>query len=452
VTTLEQGAFSRAALEHFVLPASVESIANFCFLDCDQLYRIAIPESSALVSIGALIIRHTHIDEFMIPAGVKAIAGAAFAHCPLQSIRIAPGNSAFLLKGDFLIEKQTGRLIEWFGLLPALILPPMIRAIASSAFDGSPLRSLTIVDSVVDINPDAFAGLDLDVLVLPASCEMMGFHFAKCTVRSVLVSGEGPLHVKEQLLLWDQQLVRHLGKGKLLEIPADITSLGRGCFFEDTHTCQVNFPAKSALREICEVAFRFSSVEHVVIPETVKIIKRAAFTQCTSLVAVEFRSPAELVTIEDMAFSGAGLLSVCIPQSVTLIGEAAFAHSKSLSSIAWEGDPQVRVFSTRMFTRAALIAVTIPRSVEVIGDSCFCDCFRLNQVEFARDGHLRRIGAHAFENIRARIMEVPSTVDVIGDAGIVCTVIVADETDVELVQWAAARVSNLKLSFTRAGG
>jgi hypothetical protein len=191
VTSFGASAFSRSVLQYFDLPISVQSISHFCFLDCECLSEFNVPESSSLQSIGTLVFRHSQINHFMIPSNVEKIAGAAFSRCGLKSVSIASNNSSFILKNDFLIHKDSFCLIEWFGESSALILPPDIRRIASSAFDGMELRDLTLNEGLLEIDHDAFAGLNLDVLVLSGTCEVDGFHFAKCAVRSVVTPNHG---------------------------------------------------------------------------------------------------------------------------------------------------------------------------------------------------------------------------------------------------------------------
>jgi hypothetical protein len=448
---LKQSAFTRCPFVYFELPASVERIESYCFLDCDHLCEMTVPESSALTSIGTLILRHTKVERFTIPAAVRSIAGGAFAHCPLQSICVAPTNPVFVLKDDLLIHTPSQSLIEYFGSSESLSLPPELRDIAASAFDGIPLRSLTLNEGLASVNPHALAGLSLDTLTLPGSCPVRGFPFAKCTVRNVVIDPVGALRVVDGLLLTEGCLVRCLSTAAAIAIPGDVAALGPGCFFEHRDVREVTFTSGVGVVEICELAFYFARIRHIVIPRTVRTIGRAAFARCSALDDAEFELPAQIASIGEKAFYEATLRAITIPRSVIEIADAAFAFCDALATVAWEDGTRISTLPQKAFFRAGLTTVTIPPSVGTVGERCFGDCFRLRSVVLHEGESLATIGAHAFANCRVKAIEVPSTVREIGEAAIDCKVIVNDESDNELRSWAEAHKNNLKLPFVRVG-
>jgi hypothetical protein len=245
------------------------------------------------------------------------------------------------------------------------------------------LHWLTLNEGLVAIDRDSFAGLTLEVLALSGTCAIVGFHFAKCKIRSLFTPRNGPQVSRGDVLMEGRRLVRWLGIGEMAMIPGDVESLGAGCFVEDSIVREVAFSDESGLIEICEAAFQLSQIERITIPKSVCIIEKAAFTRCTALVEVRFELPASLKRIGELAFLGAALHSVVIPQSVEVMGDRAFASCGKLGEVVFEGDSQMRVLGARAFTRSRLKEITIPASVEVIGDQCFYECFWLAKVEFS---------------------------------------------------------------------
>ena len=72
-------------------------------------------------------------------------------------------------------------------------------------------------------------------------------------------------------------------------------------------------------------AFSFSSVSHVVIPNTVKTIDTCAFNMDLCLSRVDI--PNSVTHIGDYAFSSTSIKKIDIPQSVESIGENAFYNT-----------------------------------------------------------------------------------------------------------------------------
>ena len=138
ITEIDNSAFKgNSGLVAIEIPASLETVDMFAFQNCANLKSITFPENSNLKTIngysfqnsgvvdielpdgveniGNLVFYQTQITEFTIPASVTTIGAGAFAACGvLKTINIEEGNTCFEMRGNCLIEKSTGRLIQGF--------------------------------------------------------------------------------------------------------------------------------------------------------------------------------------------------------------------------------------------------------------------------------------------------------------------------------------------------
>ena len=146
-----------------------------------------------------------------------------------------------------------------------------------------------------------------------------------------------------------------------ITIPACITAIKGGAFYECTGLREISFASNSELSSIGQFAFYGCfSLAAIAIPANVETIGFNAFRGCTNLETVTFLPNSKLNAISYMCFDGcAQLSSITIPSSVTKIESSAFSGCTSLESI------------------------NIPASVTSIGTDIFKYCTRLESVDFA---------------------------------------------------------------------
>jgi hypothetical protein len=187
--------------------------------------------------------------------------------------------------------------------ISSITIPNSVIDIEKKAFSGCPLINITIGNAVKSIGASAFSGCNgLTGITLPNGVTSIGEK-----------AFEGCVNITEMI------------------IPDSVTSIGDGAFFN-------------------------SGLRTVTIGNGITGIGRA-FSGCTSLTAVIIANG--VTAIWDFAFSGCtGLTSVTIPSSVTNIGTAAF------------------------YDCAGLTNITIPNSVKGIGNAAFDRCISLTSVTF----------------------------------------------------------------------
>ncbi len=235
---------------------TVTGVGREAFKDCTTLTDIALP--SGVVSIGNRAFAGcTALKTVQIPNGIAAVGMDAFDGCTALQYN-GNGNAAYLGNA----EKPYLVLLK--AAAPSIskcTVPESTKVICSSAFNGcESLRSLALPQGLTCIGTRAFSG-------------------AGITSAS---------------------------------IPAGVTKIEVGTFYECVHLTTVEIPAG------------------------VTEIGAGAFGWCTALTQIEI--PAGVTTIEEQTFAKCvKLTSVSIPKSVTQIGSGAFADCVLLESVNYAG-------------------------------------------------------------------------------------------------------------------
>ena len=239
-----------------------------------------------------------------------------------------------------------------------------IGAYAFYAFDEySNLTSVTIPNSVISIEPQAFGGCyNLTSVTIPNSVKSISWSaFAWCSgLNSVHITDleawcrisfgncdANPLYYAHHLYLNGEEV-------KDLVIPNTVTSLGPSAF------------------EGC------SGLTSLTIPNSVTNIEMYAFAECSGLTSVSI--PNSLTSIGTGIFEGCNsLTSVTIPNSVTSIGAFAFKDCSGLTSFTIPNS--VNIIAQNAFQYCnSLASVTIGSSVTRIGGMAFANCSNLEEV------------------------------------------------------------------------
>ena len=157
-------------LAHITIPDSVTSIGDSAFWACESLNALVIPASVTEIGEGAFTCCR-NLTSLTIPSSVSNIEGNAFAGCDmLSSITVQDGNNHYLAKDNVLFSKDMKSLICY----PAgrsgtsYAIPSGITLVASEAFRGCHLSSVTLPEGITEIGNAAFTFSDLESITLPA--------------------------------------------------------------------------------------------------------------------------------------------------------------------------------------------------------------------------------------------------------------------------------------------
>ena len=209
LTTLEQGSFSQSDLESITIPASVQSIDTYAFMNCRKLKEL-LGESSfisqdrkflsdpyGMYGNTLFFFAGKEDSSYEIPEGVVALENYSFSGCEkLRSLTFPKGisfiaGSSFegcinleAIYGPDATSDHKGLMTD--GLLqtvvPALsgdyVVPAEVTALGDRIFLGKPkLRSVTMGDQVTSIGMYAFASCqELRSVTLSANLVTMGYN------------------------------------------------------------------------------------------------------------------------------------------------------------------------------------------------------------------------------------------------------------------------------------
>jgi hypothetical protein len=180
-------------------------------------------------------------------------------------------------------------------------------------------------------------------------------------------------------------ILTYIGESKDVVIPAYIENL--------------------PVRLIADSAFRGSSVENVVLPNTVEEIGPYAFRGCKQLKTIQFSTklklidteafrgctslekvalPNGLVTLDGSAFNSCtALREVSIPGTVKTFGEYIFSGCQSIENVTFEHGLEV-IGSRGMFSSTKIKTLVIPSSVKEIKNDTF-GYLKLDSITFLGD-------------------------------------------------------------------
>ena len=180
-----------------------------------------------------------------------------------------------------------------------------------------------------------------------------------------------------------------------ITIPAGVTDIGEGAFYDCQSLGTVTFAEGSKLKSIGGYAFIGTAITGITIPASVTSIGHNAFNVCESLGTVTFAKGSRLESIGGFAFEGTAITGITIPVGVTSIGGYAFQGT-------------------------AITSITIPARVTDIRDAAFYNCKSLGTVTFAEGSKLESIGGNAFGKTAITSITIPAGVTGIGGDAFAC--------------------------------
>jgi hypothetical protein len=93
LSRIEKQAFSETGLIEIVIPASVEMLGKWCFLECGSLTSVIFESDSRLSRIEKQAFSETGLIEIAIPASVEVLGDECFRECiQLRSVTFESGS------------------------------------------------------------------------------------------------------------------------------------------------------------------------------------------------------------------------------------------------------------------------------------------------------------------------------------------------------------------------
>ena len=380
VTSIGSRAFSQCAeLTDLALPNGLTFIGDYAFMGCSSLTQITIPDGVSSVSEGTFS-NCTNLSSVELPDGVSSIGNFAFRFC--MSLKTIDFPSELTLLGD-------------------------------RAFADSGLISVTIPDTLTDINNSFCYCDDLQEIRLSPNHPVF------------FLDDQGVLYTRDQtsLVFAPRSLagnyeilsgVTKIAYGTFqnctaltgIVIPDSVVSIGPDAFLNCSGLTDVEIP--EGVQSIDYRAFYWcSSLSHVSFPSSVTTmssmfigcdllttagptggsynieygwtdaIPDSAFNECTALTEIAF--PASITSIGYFSFASSGLTRLNLPDTVTSINNYAFAWCNSLQTVKLSGGLS-SISDSAFVSCPNLYSVYIPAGVTAIQNAAFAGCNTLRAV------------------------------------------------------------------------
>ncbi len=405
VTSIGNYTFCASGKSFITLPASVTSIGQGAFANCDSL-SITIPSNSQLTRIGREAFYASRLGPIYIPESVTLIETDAFLGCRLREVHISSIEAWCLITfGRFTSNPLhvAGNLYLNGELVTELIIPDGVGSIKDYAFYNCDCITevyIPIINYVTSIGEYAFYNCSrLMYANIPWSVTSVGeYAFSNCVSLTSLSVSEGVASIGNRAF---QDCVSLAS----VYIPASVTSIGE-CAFSGCYGIgeilveegNVVYDSRDNCNAIIETSSNslITGCKFTVIPESVTSIGNYAFYNCRNLASITI--PESLISIGEYAFSGFGsLASVVIPEKSKLTSIGNYAFDKCYNLTSFIIPESITSISDYTFSDCeSLTSITIPEGVTIIGSGAFRGCSSLASVIIPEKSKLTSIGYSAF--------------------------------------------------------
>lgn len=337
-----------------VLLNGVTKILLSYFAGRPELVAIDIPDSVTEIEPEAFW--GTGLKSIFIPANVSVIGYQAFTGCPnIEQIEVSPDNRFYSSANNCLLTKDGKTLL--LGCKNSII-PEGVTNIANWAFSRGCPKSITIPDSVIQIQEQAFG-----IIEELTSIEVSPHNEKYTSFNNCILSKDGRV-----LIMGCETSI----------IPSGVTTIGKGAFSGCRGLEYIKLP--ESIIEIQDRAFAgCSKLKSIEIPRGVTTIAHLAFSDCSSLRSILFSRG--ITEIKDFAFHSCSCLTTMeLPDTIIKIGHSAFGGCLGISSIQLPNG-LISIGSDAFIGCSGLQSVYIPAEVSHIGDGAFAKCSGVRQIE-----------------------------------------------------------------------
>ena len=347
-------------MDPFIVPSTVEHIAQSAFLYTKKLKNITISEG--VKDIGAYAFKNSGIKSASIPASVTSISDGVFVNCSnLETVDVASANTAYSSVDGVVFNKTVTDLIyyptakageytvpgtvttikqsscEGTKKLTKITLPPSVKTIEESAFESSSLSELAFsgTSGLETIGKRAFIWAHLSNVTIPASVKLLEW---------------GAFYGQNGNDSFDGQGLKTV----TVEDNSQLKEIGAEAFRGNKKLEKFEFKGTCKLEKIRNAAFRDNySLPSFTFPQTITRIDESAFNGCSSMKSATFKEPSSFVFVGSGSFQNCGLENLKLPESVTTISQSAFNSCDKLVSIdlpktTTNVDPRAFQFCTKL--------------------------------------------------------------------------------------------------------
>ena len=287
-----------------------------------------------------------------------------------------------------------------------------IKKFGKGIFDKSTIQSLSIPDSLEELDEEWCKGTD--------------------TLTKILISSNNKRfsYIENKILVNNQTNTLVFARRDLTEltVPSNIVRIGQYSFAHCSKLQGVTFPEDSKLQSIRANAFFYSSIKTINIPSELQDLADTWCLQSNCLSELTI-SPSNTIftyldnkylinkALKSLVFVRKDIEEAEIPADLLKIGNNAFAFCMKLKTVTFQ-DPvkcKIEELGDNAFSFCIKLESfgELPRSVKRIGRGCFSTCKHLQAINIPANSELRVIGEGAFQRCSIHKLFIPAKVSVL---------------------------------------
>lgn len=353
VTRIPRGMFAFTALTSVVIPATVTTIDQYAFYNCESLTSVTLNEGLTTLGIGAF--RNCAIGGTLtIPSTLTSFGSNAFAANMQNQISLVYNVPDLQINT---MSHQTGLFAT--ANVASVQFGANVVAIPAMMFNGNTvLTSIVLPDTIIKIGERAFMGCtNLESINIPAGVTEIPYAtFQNCAKLT------GTLTIGENITALGNNAFGGTGYTKIIYNAKSATGA--------TSANDPMFPSTIAEITFGEGVTRIpecflggnSVITSIVIPEGVTEIGKWAFRNATALASITLPDSLESLgayTDNAMTFMGTKITNIVIPDKVTEMPRNMFARCNELVSITYgSGITQANYVASAALPKLAEIIFT----------------------------------------------------------------------------------------------
>lgn len=303
---------------------------------------------------------------------------------------------------EVVIEKYIGN--DDTASIPSEIEGKPVEVIGANAFNGSPLKSITIPNSVKKIEKGAFSYSVITEFVIPENVTEIGENaFRYSSIESITVPGS----VKNL----SKYIFSDCNSLKSVKLNNGVTKIGEYAFNNCKKLNDISLP--DSLDTISSDAFyNCKGLKKIKVPNHVSSIKSYAFSGCSELKSFEASgtsTSSKKGSFDAYVFSGCNKLKkITIPKSIKTLKEHFISSHKVVETVKMQ-EGLKKIGNNAFMFCSKLKKADIPNSVTAIGSSAFWGCKKLKSVSIPLK--IKVIKKYTFNECKSlKKIYIPSTV------------------------------------------